>query len=161
MRHVNLPAILIIALLLFAILASTGTAVIAMRSGDPELPGEYHWEGDRLDHDFAQSQRAQALNVRAHLRLEPVQGQCHAQVQVAGPLPSELVLRLIHGSRPDLDEVIRLQQGKDGYEGRCEARPAGPWHLELGAADGSWNFRQDVTGDLARIDLAARGAPQT
>src|SRR3954464_13379910 len=78
----NAVVMLIIGLPAFAIAASVGTAIVAATRGDPPMPDEYHWEGDKLDHDFAGSRKAEELGVEASLRLEPEQGRCHAVLRM-------------------------------------------------------------------------------
>src|SRR5262245_4795748 len=107
-RGPNAAVILAIALPAFAVLASVGTAWIATTSGDPPLPGQYHWEGDRLDHDFADAHRAAALGLAATLDLQPVQGTCHLTLQLASNMPTEVTLDVISVSRPGLDRQMRF-----------------------------------------------------
>jgi len=156
-RRLNLPALLIVALPLFAILASTGTAVIAVRDGDPTLPDEYHWEGDKLDHDFARSEQAARLGLHLRLQLQPIAGTCHATLQLASTQPSEFTVALIHGARPALDRNIRFARAAaTDYVAPCTARTASAqWHVEVADGAHSWSFRDDVTGDLSDVVLSA------
>jgi len=157
-RRLNLPALLTVALPLFAIVASTGTAVIAMRDGDPTLPDEYHWEGDKLDHDFARSEEAAKLDLRLHLHLQPVAGACHATLQLAAPPPSEFTVTLIHGVRPELDRSIRFARSAGSeYVAPCSSGIASAqWHVEVADRKNLWTYRDDVTGNLSDVQLSAR-----
>jgi hypothetical protein len=157
-RGLMSPALaLTIGLPLLAIAFSTGAAVIAFTRGDVVLPGEYHWEGVQLDHDFEASGRAAALGVKAQLWL--LGGTCRLTLQVAGEAPAALTLKLVHGARPDLDRSAQLTRQPDGaYEGACGQVPAGLWHVELLDSRGSWSFMQDVAGSLDGARLSARAA---
>jgi hypothetical protein len=162
LRQINAGLVVTIALPVFAILGSTAAAVIAFTQGDAVLPGQYHWEGQQLDRDFASSQRAAALGVQARLWL--LDGTCRLSLQVAGQAPSALELRLVHGTQPELDRRVHLlrtgNEGKsDGYEGSCGTPPAGLWHVELLEPTGAWSLQEDVSGPLdgARIAATAVG----
>ncbi len=155
-QRINWGLVLTIGLPLFAIFASVGTTVIAFTRGDSTLPGEYHWEGMQLDHDFADARRAFDLNVRAQLHLVPAAGLCRMSVQLEGPSPRALRLSLIHGTRPDLDGQVELTRTGSAYEGQCGALSSGHWHLELRDDAGSWTVRQDVSGALDGATISAR-----
>ena len=154
-RGPNAAVLLIIALPAFAVLASVGTAWVATTSGDPPLPGKYHWEGDRLDHDFADAHRAAALGLAATLDLQPVRGTCHLTLQLASNMPTEVALDVISVSRPDLDRQMQFvrERSSSNYTASCTPLPAGSWHLELKSSEGDWSYRQDWTGGAGRIAL--------
>ena len=153
----NPTVFLTIALPAFAVLASVGTAILAISSGDPQLPGRYHWEGDKLDHDFAQSRRAAELNVKADLNLRPVAGVCNLTLRMNGNLPSAVDVSLVHVSRPALDRRLRFTRDglSSSYSTACPPLPAERWHVELSDLDNSWSFRSDTAGELDRIILSS------
>ena len=155
-KPVNGGLLLIIGLPLFAIFASVGTTIVAFTRGDSTLPGEYHWEGMRLDRDFADAQRAFELDARATLHVTPSAGLCRVALQLNGPMPRTLRLNLIHSTRPDLDRKLRLDRAGAGYEGACGVLPRGHWHLELMDAADTWSVREDVSGTLDGAKLSAR-----
>ncbi len=156
-RGPNGAVILIIALPALAILASVGTAVIAMTRGDPPLPGQYHWEGLRLDHDFAEAHRAAALGLEAALDLTPAQGSCHLSLRLDSALPAAVLLDAVHASRPELDRQMRFirNAGTNNYTAACAALPPGAWHLELKSTAGDWSYRQDWSGTGGRVQLSS------
>ncbi len=159
LRGPNGAVILIIALPAFAILASVGTALIAMTRGDPPLPGQYHWEGDRLDHDFADAHRAAALGLAAALDLTPSQGSCHLSLRLTSALPPAVLLDAVHASRPELDRQMRFSRDgdSDNYTAPCAALPPGNWHLELKSVAGDWSYRQDWSGNDGPVRLSSAG----
>src|SRR5947208_2738049 len=81
---INPTVFLAIALPLVAVAASVGTAVVAVSRGDAPLPDQYHWEGVKLDHDFAQSQRASELQFKANINLQPQKGTCYLALSLGG-----------------------------------------------------------------------------
>jgi uncharacterized protein len=154
-RGPNAAVVLIIALPAFAVLASVGTALIAATRGDPPLPGQYHWEGDRLDHDFADAHRAAALGLQAVVDLQPSQGVCHLTLRLAGTPPPDVLLDVVHASRPELDRQMRFSRSSTSgdYLAPCTALRSGHWHLELKSPAGGWSYRQDWTGNVSRITV--------
>ncbi|HVW71492.1 MAG TPA: FixH family protein [Steroidobacteraceae bacterium] len=153
---INSGVLLAIGLPLFAICASVGVAIVAFTRGDPTLPDDYHWEGMQLDRDFADSRRAEQLDVRAGLRAVLATGSCEVSLHLKGPAPAALQLKLVHATRPDLDRAVKLVPDASGYSGYCGQIPQGHWHLELGDEAGSWRVRQDVTGPMDNVSIDAR-----
>lgn len=156
----NATVFLTIALPLFAVLASVGTAIIALSSGDPELPGDYHWEGVKLDRDFAAAHRAEQLQVEAELNLQPAAGMCHLTLRIDGPAPPAVDVALVHASRPALDRHMRfLRTASDTlYSAPCTALPSAGWHVELSDPGATWRFRSDAPAGSDRLLLSARSA---
>jgi hypothetical protein len=155
----NPAFIAMIALPVFAVVASLGAAVAAYRQGDPELPPQYHWEGAQLDLDFAAAQRAFELNVRASLQVLRPSGVCRVVLKLDSAPPTALTLSLVHGSRPELDQRLRLLGRAGTYEAPCALPSAAHWHAELADDPVTWRVRQDLTGPLTDAGLSAR-APQ-
>jgi hypothetical protein len=155
--RINPLVLLIIGLPLTAVLASVGTAVLAFSRGDPPLPDQYHWEGDKLDHDFAQSNRAVQLNLNATLDLQPRKGICHLTLRLDGIPPAAVDVALIHVSNPALDRHVRfLRTGVEAlYSATCTPLPAARWHVELSDLGNSWSFRGAAAGELKTITLSS------
>jgi hypothetical protein len=155
--RINPAVVLIIVLPLSAVAASVGTAMLAVFRGDPPLPDQYHWEGDKLDHDFAQSMRAAALNVNATVDLQPRTGVCHLTLRLDGNPPSAVDVALIHVSRPALDRHVRFLPTGVGslYSAQCAPLPPGRWRVELRDPGNSWSFRGAMTGELKTITLSS------
>jgi hypothetical protein len=165
MRHAKFnPALyLIVGLPLFAVIASVGTAVVAVTRGDAPFPDQYHWEGDKLDHDFAQSQRAADLHLKATIELQPQltltgQGVCHLTLALDGSgLPPMVDLALIHAAKSDLDRTIRFSRvaNTSSYVAPCAPLPDGRWHVELSDPQHTWSFRAAMAGQGRTITLSS------
>jgi hypothetical protein len=155
--RINPVVLLIIALPLAAVVASVGTAVLAVSRGDPPLPDQYHWEGDKLDHDFAQSRRAAQLNVHATLDLQPQHGVCHLALTLDGTPPSAVDVALIHVSKPALDRHLRFLATAVAsvYSAPCAPLAPARWHVELSDPINSWSFRSAAAGQLKSVTLSA------
>ena len=160
-KSINSGLLVTIGLPVFAILASVGVAVVAFTRGDPTLPDEYHWEGMRLDRDFADARRAAELEVRAALQVVPSTGTCRVVLTLDAASPSALTLNLVHATHPDLDRQVRLRRAGSAYEGHCGGVPSGHWHLELSDVAGSWSVRQDINGVLDGTEIDARPNPRS
>lgn len=153
----NATVFLTIALPLFAVVASVGTAIIALSSGDSELPGDYHWEGVKLDRDFAAARRAAQLHVEAELNLRPVAGMCHLTLRLEGPAPPAVDVAFVHASRPALDRHMRfLRTAADSlYSAPCTTLPSAGWHIELSDPGATWRYRADMAAGSDRVLLSA------
>ncbi len=145
-----------IGLPVFAVVASLGLTVAAYLQGDPELPQEYHWEGSQLDADFAAARRAAELNVSAVLQLPTASGTCRISLTLDAAPPAVLTLSLVHDSRPELDQRLRLVRRNGLYEARCRIPAAAGWRVELADEPSTWRVRQEFSGSLANVALSAR-----
>lgn len=149
------PALIVaLAIPTVAIVASLATVALALVHGDRELPAEYHWEGFRLDRDFARFERAFELDVRGTLEIDA--GHCRLALEQRGTPPESVELNLAHATLPELDRRVTLQRVGSRYEADCDSVPAGSWWVELNDPAGEWAVRQHVWGSLARADIAAR-----
>ena len=151
-KPINGGLLLTIWLPIFAITFSVGAAIVAFTRGDATLPAEYHWEGMQLDRDFAGARRAADLDVRASLQLS--HGVCRLTLQLNAPPPEALQLRLIHATRPELDQHIPMSRVGQVYEGKCASTADGHWHVEI--AGDTWSVRRDWSGSLDGASLSAR-----
>lgn len=102
----NLALIATVAIPLMAIVASLFTVGLAVVSGDRELPEQYHWEGFKLDRDFARFERAVALNVQGTLSVLPDEKLCRMHLTLNGTPPEHLNVALVHATIPSLDQHL-------------------------------------------------------
>ena len=54
-----------------AVLAGLSTLAIALHSADRPLPAAYHWEGARLEEDFARARTAAAYGIELKIAIAP------------------------------------------------------------------------------------------
>ena len=155
-RAPNLALILVVGLPAAAVVGSLTATAIAFAHRDPELPGQYHWEGLRLDHDFATADQAVRLGVQAQLKIQPASGLCRVELQLAGRQPAALSLSLVHGTRPELDRNLLLHPAGAAYVAPCGKLANALWHLELADDAHTWSVRQDVSGSPSEVNLSAR-----
>jgi hypothetical protein len=144
-----------------AVLGGFATLAIAMHGADRALPEAYHWEGDRLDADFARQRAAARLGVR--VTFAAAEGRCVAHVANADPAALDVLLT--HGVDASLDRVLKLPRVAPGeYAADCAPPPPGRWRISVDEPSGAWSVRDAVDGELARIALRTRdpggaGAP--
>ena len=123
-----------------AVVAGFTTLALALGSGDRALPEEYHWEGDRLDRDFARARSAVALGVEVVFEVRG--GQCHAELSGATDDLAALNLLLTHGSDASLDRRVRLARVATGeYRAPCASLAPGKWRVAVDADAASWALR--------------------
>jgi hypothetical protein len=137
-----------------AVVAGLSTLAVALNAGDRALPQEYHWEGDRLDRDFARARSAAALGIEVVLEVRG--GQCHAALRGAVDDVAALNLLLTHGSDASLDRRVRLARIATGdYRAPCAPLASGKWRVAVDADAASWALRGVVDTGKTTV-LSAR-----
>jgi len=138
-----------------AVVAGLTTLGIALRNADLPLPAEYHWEGERLDHDFAQARFAATHGIEVTFVVN--QAGCSATLRNAPADPEALSMLFANAANADLDRVLRLPRVAPGeYRAACAALPAGSWRVSIEDAAGQWAIRTQVSGRIDRLQLRAR-----
>jgi len=143
------------------VVAGFVTLAIALRSADRELPSSYHWEGERLDRDFALARNAARHGVE--VTFVATAGQCSATVRGAPNEPAALHLLFVNSTDAALDHAVRLTRVAPAtYAADCAVLPSGRWRVALQDDAGQWAIRTQFIGDVSRLELRARnpdGAP--
>ena len=137
-----------------AVVAGLSTLAIAMHGADRPLPEAYHWEGERLEADFAR-QRA-ALKLGLSVTFEAANGRCRVRlVNSAGPAALDVLLT--HGTDAGLDRALKLTRAAPGeYVADCAPLPAGHWRISVDDPAGAWSMRDAIDGDLTHVEWRAR-----
>jgi hypothetical protein len=136
-----------------AVAGGLATLWIALRSADRPLPAGYHWEGERLDQDFARQRIAASHGIEVDVTFAA--GQCAATLRHAPDDPATLTLMVTHSSDAGLDRVVLLRRAQAGvYTGACAPLPAGRWRVAL--EGGTWAIRTRASGDRTQLTLRAR-----
>lgn len=138
------------------VIAGLTTVGIALRQADRELPASYHWEGERLDRDFALMRNAASHGIEVSLTVEAA-GQCSATVRSAPNDPAALNLLFVNANDVGLDQAVRLARVSAGhYRGGCQALPEGRWRISLEDDAGQWAIRAQHQGRIDGLSLRAR-----
>jgi hypothetical protein len=137
------------------VIAGLATVAIALRQADRELPANYHWEGERLDRDFALMRNAAAHGVQVSFAAG-AQGECTARVTAAPNDAAALNLLFVNANDVGLDQAMRLVRVAPGaYRGPCRALPEGRWRIALEDDAGQWAIRAQHLGTVATLTLRA------
>jgi uncharacterized protein len=140
-----------------AVVAGLATLVIALRSADRPLPANYHWEGERLDRDFALASNAALHGIEVTFERNAGSGECSAILRNAPDDPAALNILFASGTDAGLDRVILLRRSELGkYRGACAPLAAGRWRVALEDSAGAWAIRTQVNGTPAPLELRAR-----
>ena len=138
-----------------AVVAGLSTLFIALRSGDRPLPETYHWEGARLDADFARARAAAVLGIE--VEFEARAGQCHVAVRHIPRDPAAINVLLTNGNDADLDRRVRLMRvAPDEYLAACAPIALGSWRVAVEDDSATWSVRGAASGNLATLSLRAR-----
>jgi len=138
-----------------AVVASFATLFIALNSGDRPLPESYHWEGARLDADFARARAAATLGIE--IEFESRDGQCRAAVRHVPGEPAALNVLLTNGADAELDRRLRLvRTAPQEYRAACATIATGNWRVAVDDDSGAWSVRGVANGALASLALRAR-----
>jgi len=136
-----------------AVLAGFATLAIAVHGADRALPEAYHWEGERLEADFARQRAAVTRDVR--VTFEAADGRCLVHLAATDGGPAALDVLLTHGSDAGLDRALKLPRVAAGeYAADCAPPPAGRWRISVDAP--AWSVRGATDGEFARVELRAR-----
>jgi hypothetical protein len=139
-----------------AVLGGLVTLAIALRSADRQLPAMYHWEGERLERDFALARAAAAHGIEAGFTNDVAAGRCTVTLRRAPGDPPALTAHFVSATDAGLDRVLRLARVAPGeYGAPCEPLPAGRWRLVL-EDPGQWSLRARTGASLDDIELRAR-----
>jgi hypothetical protein len=138
------------------VVAGLTTLGIALRSADHPLPPAYHWEGERLDRDFALARNAATHGIEMTFKLDADALACSAALRKAPDDPATLTLLFTNGSDAGLDRVVLMKRVEAGqYRGTCGPLPAGRWRLAIEDAAGAWALRDEFNGRVDQLELRA------
>jgi len=138
-----------------AVVAGLSTLAIALHSGDRPLPESYHWEGARLDADFARARAAAALGIE--VEFDARDGQCHVVVRHIPRDPASINLLLTNGGDVNLDRRLRLMRvAPEEYRAACTPIAPGAWRVAIDDDSAAWSVRGVASGSLATLSLRAR-----
>ena len=120
------------------LVAGAFTAWIAVAARDPLVAEDYYKQGLAINRDLARERRAeeQGLSARLELRGDTL------RVQLSGAVAPEVIfLFLAHGTRPELDQRLRLvHAGGGSYELAVAALEPARWRYVLSDARDDWRL---------------------
>lgn len=131
------------------IVASAVTAYMAVKSSDGLVEDDYYKQGLEINQIAARDQKADELGLQAEImRGESMGGQQSGviwRVILSGrdgvALPERMRLRLVHPTRPGVDqEVALLAEGQGVYSGKSAALTNGRWQIILEDEGKTWRL---------------------
>ncbi|SMC22094.1 hypothetical protein SAMN02745857_01323 [Andreprevotia lacus DSM 23236] len=133
----------LIALPAIAVVASSWTFYIALRSDDGVVDDDYYKQGQAINQDLGRDRAAAAMGINAQLML----GSDRRSVRVLLNKPLDnaaaLQLDLLHPTRSGQDQHLALkQEGPLMYSGQLTTALVQPrWDVELGDSSNHWRLR--------------------
>jgi len=128
----SLPAI--------AVVAGLTTVVIAIRSADGMVVGDYYKAGLAVNQTLARDDVAHALALTATIKTEDGT----LLLALAGRMPGypeQLSLTLAHPTRSGMDQTLALHhEGGGHYRAALPAMPNGKWHVLLVDGASTWRL---------------------
>ncbi|MBI2379246.1 MAG: FixH family protein [Gammaproteobacteria bacterium] len=133
----------LLALPLSVILAGGITAYLAYKDADGMVVDDYYKEGLAVNQDLERDRQAQALGMRAALRIE--NGQLRIRLD-GQDRPAALKLHLEHPTRAELDREWLLSPDAGGeYSAEWPEGLSGRWHVQLSSVPERWRLMGDWT----------------
>jgi hypothetical protein len=150
---------LVVGLPALSVVMATVYAVIAFRVFDGVVEDDYYRRGRAINRVLKRDQLAEALGMRADLRLDEATGDVTLRLAATGAaeLPAVVRLELFHATRAGADRRLEMRRVAEGvYAGRIEPLPPGRYNVQ--AETDAWR----IVGQLRAPAGAACGlAPST
>ena len=127
------------------VVAGIITAVIAFRTSDGVVAGDYYKQGLLINRQIAREQRAGVLGLAARVEYDIAAARMQVTLSAdpgAPPLPPTLLLRAIHPTRAESDRAVTLAMDATGhYAGEIALGESTHWQLLLETPD--WRLAVD------------------
>ena len=122
------------------VLGCAVTIWLAIVSNDGVVSDDYYRDGLAINRSLERDSHAATRNISGLVRLSPQAHQLELLAQ--GDMgSSNLILKLMHATRSDLDQTLKLTP-KPGGVVTVDYQPlaAGKWYLRLESSDGEWQI---------------------
>jgi hypothetical protein len=129
----------------FVLVAGVAMTTVAFRGADGLVADDYYKRGLGINRVLAREARAEAIGLRAQVRLEP--GRVVADIAAREALPERIQLTLAHPTRAGADRVAWLTRAPDGrYEAPLVNLASGRWRLILETPQWRWSTLGESKG---------------
>lgn len=139
---------LLLAAPIAAIIAGLITGWLAATANNALVVDDYYRQGKAINQTLARDDQALRMGLSATLLADPLRNELTLSlVTRAGEvdLPEHLRLRLVHATRAELDQQVRLRRGDDGRWHAAFAVPAPTrWQVHLEDEEGRWRLIRQV-----------------
>jgi hypothetical protein len=143
------------------VVAGLTTAYLAVISNDGLVEEDYYKQGLAVNQMSARDRRAVALALHAEVMrgADSVQIRVLLRARSGTLLPQALRLRLVHPTRPGIDQtLVLLADGAGSYTGKLGAPLSGRWHVALEDEKDEWRLTGDWFVDKNAV-LSLPAAP--
>ena len=146
---------LVLGLPLLSVVAGFSLLGIAISAGGADaIPQEVRRTGKAQVGDIAADAQAQALGLRAQLRVDRSTGAVEVDFIEGDALDdARLELRLIHPTAAASDIEVPLVRHNAGYVGRLDATRRHDWKVVLSPADQQWRLIARLAADADDVRL--------
>jgi hypothetical protein len=123
-----------------AVVAGITSAVIAIKSADGMVVGDYYKAGLAINQTLARDDAAYALGLTATINQEDGVLLLTLGGNMAS-YPEQLTLTLAHPTRSGMDQTLALHHSGGGhYRAAMPIMPTGKWHLQLVDNASTWRI---------------------
>jgi hypothetical protein len=123
------------------VVASVGTAVIAVKTDDGLVADDYYKRGLAINRSIARDERAKALGLAAAVQFNATRDRVRVLFTSGAPPAEAPRLTLVHATRAGLDQAVILHAAAPGiYEGAVRIPAEGTWIVRLQDARASWRL---------------------
>jgi hypothetical protein len=115
--------------------AGAATIWIAVASADGLVADDYYKQGLAINKVLAREDEAKRLGITAQVEL----AKDMIKVRLNGQSPEALFVRLVHATRVDQDQRLRLRRAGTGlYEAELGMLASGRWHIIVEDPRATW-----------------------
>jgi uncharacterized protein len=123
------------------VVASFVTLWLAVTTFDGLVEDDYYKQGLAINKTLDRDRVAASLKLHGEAALAPDRSRVQVDLAGDGLRGGEMLrLRVVHPSRPGLDQAVVLQRKGDVYEGNLDPLTAGRWTLSLEDEARSWRL---------------------
>ncbi|HZZ93739.1 MAG TPA: FixH family protein [Usitatibacter sp.] len=141
-----------------AVVASIGTAVLAIETNDPVVADDYYRQGLAINETLGREQHARDLGVTARLQFNEEATRVRVLLASREPTPPALRLSLIHPARSGEDQVVVVSSTAPGvFEGSLRPPREGHWGVELEDAAATWRLEGEWRTGTPQVMLGEAG----
>jgi len=123
-----------------AVVAGIATIIIAVKSNDGLVVGDYYKQGLAIQQTMARSEEAARLGLVADITISAEQVSVRLVSTQAAAIPDSVFLTITHPTRDDVDQSISLVGANGEYSAQVQPLQAGRWHLLLEDESRAWRM---------------------